>query len=149
MTTKLTEGDKAPDFNAQDQNGDAHKLEDYKGKWLALYFYPKDHTPGCIKEACAIRDNYDELQEKATIVGVSGDSVKSHARFVEKHNLPFTLLADPEKNVLDAYGANGEVYAKRSTFIINPEGKIVKIYDKVSPDVHATEMIADLEELRG
>ncbi len=149
MSKKLTEGDPAPDFNAQDQNGDAHKLEDYKGKWLALYFYPKDHTPGCIKEACAIRDNYSDLQEKATIIGVSGDSVRSHASFVEKYNLPFTLLADPEKNVLDAYGANGEVYAKRTTFIINPDGKIAKVYDKVSPDVHATQMIADLEGLQG
>ena len=149
MTQKLTIGDQAPEFTAQDQQGNSHSLSDYKGKWLALYFYPKDHTPGCIKEACAIRDNYDDLQAKAKVIGVSADSVRSHASFVEKYNLPFTLLADPEKKVLDAYGANGEVFAKRSTFIINPDGMIAKIYDKVSPDVHATEMISDLEQLQG
>jgi peroxiredoxin Q/BCP len=147
MNKKLTIGDNAPDFNAQDQNGDAHKLWDYKGKWLALYFYPKDHTPGCIREACGMRDNYGDIRKLAEIVGVSGDSVKSHSGFAAKYELPFTLLADPEKNILDSYGTNGILLNKRSTFIIDPEGKIAKIYEKVNPDAHAAQIIADLEEL--
>jgi peroxiredoxin Q/BCP len=148
MITSLQVGDQAPDFNAQDQAGTAHKLEDYKGKWLVLYFYPKDHTPGCIREACSIRDNYGDVKKLAEIVGVSGDSVKSHASFSDKYNLPFTLLADPEKELLDSYGANGIILKKRSTFVINPQGKIAKIYDKVNPDMHAAELVADLKELQ-
>jgi peroxiredoxin Q/BCP len=148
MITSLQVGDQAPDFSAQDQEGEAHKLEDYQGKWLVLYFYPKDHTPGCIREACSIRDNYGDVKKLAEIVGVSGDSVKSHASFSDKYNLPFTLLADPEKELLDSYGANGIILKKRSTFVINPQGKIAKIYDKVNPDMHAAELVADLKELQ-
>jgi peroxiredoxin Q/BCP len=148
MSKLLEVGDRAPDFNAQDQTGETHTLEDYQGEWLVLYFYPKDHTPGCIREACSIRDNYAGVKELATIVGVSGDSVKSHASFSDKYNLPFPLLADPEKEILDRYGANGVILNKRSTFIIDPEGKIAKIYPKVTPDTHAPEIIADLKKLQ-
>ena len=148
MKESLKVGDRAPDFNAQDQAGETHTLEDYLGEWLVLYFYPKDHTPGCIREACSIRDNYADVKKLATILGVSGDSVKSHASFAEKYNLPFTLLADPEKKMLNNYGANGETFNKRSTFIITPDGLIAKIYPKVKPDEHATELIADLKELQ-
>ncbi len=144
----LKVGDHAPDFNAQDQAGETHRLEDYLGEWLVLYFYPKDHTSGCIREACSIRDNYAEVKKLAEIVGVSGDSVKSHASFADKYNLPFTLLADPEKNILNSYGANGETFNKRSSFIIDPDGKIAKIYPKVNPDMHATELVADLKKLQ-
>lgn len=148
MNEPLKVGDRAPDFNAQDQAGETHTLGDYQGEWLVLYFYPKDHTPGCIREACSIRDNFFTVRKLATILGVSGDSVKSHASFANKYDLPFTLLADPEKKMLNSYGANGEVFKKRSTFIINPDGKIAKIYPKVSPDEHATELIADLKKLQ-
>jgi len=148
MNEPLKVGDRAPDFNAQDQAGETHTLEDYQGEWLVLYFYPKDHTPGCIREACNIRDNFAGVKKLATILGVSGDSVKSHASFANKYDLPFDLLADPEKEMLNSYGANGEIFKKRSTFIIDPDGKIAKIYPKVSPDEHATELIADLKELQ-
>ncbi len=144
----LKVGDHAPDFNAQDQAGETHRLEDYLGEWLVLYFYPKDHTSGCIREACSIRDNYADVKKLAEIVGVSGDSVKSHASFADKYNLPFTLLADPEKNILNSYGANGETFNKRSSFIIDPDGKIAKIYPKVNPDMHAAELVADLKKLQ-
>lgn len=148
MRQSLKVGDHAPDFNAQDQAGKTHTLEDYQGEWLVLYFYPKDHTPGCIREACSIRDNYADVKKLAAILGVSGDSIKSHASFADKYNLPFTLLADPEKNILDSYGANGTIFNKRSSFIIDPDGMIAKIYPKVNPDEHATELIADLKELQ-
>lgn len=147
MSETLKVGDKAPDFHAQDQDGAAHTLDDYSGKWLVVYFYPKDHTPGCIREACGMRDNYGDIKKLAEIVGVSGDSVKSHSGFAAKYELPFTLLADPEKNILDSYGTNGILLNKRSTFIIDPEGNIAKIYEKVNPDAHASQIIADLEEL--
>jgi peroxiredoxin Q/BCP len=149
MSESLQVGDRAPDFSAQDQTGKTHQLADYLGAWLVLYFYPKDHTPGCIREACSIRDHYGDVKALSTILGVSGDSVKSHASFAEKYNLPFTLLADPEKKMLDSYGANGKVFNKRSSFIIDPEGKIAKIYPKVKPDSHAEELIADLRALQG
>lgn len=145
---ELTLGDSAPNFTAQDQNGDEHQLSDYNGRWLVLYFYPKDHTPGCTREACGVRDNFDQLDNLAVIVGVSSDSVKSHAGFASKHKLPFTLLADPNKKMLDDYGANGLIMDKRSTFIIDPKGVIAKIYNKVNPDEHPTQLIQDLKDLQ-
>lgn len=145
---KLKIGDQAPHFIALDQNGIEHTLDDYLGKWFVLYFYPKDNTPGCTREACNMRDSYQDLEEYAVIIGVSGDSVKSHAKFSNKHKLPFTLLADPEKIMLKSYGADGLVFNKRSSFIINPEGKLVKIYEKVNPDTHTPEIIADLKLLQ-
>ncbi|MGD8457764.1 MAG: peroxiredoxin [Anaerolineales bacterium] len=148
MNNSLQVGDPAPDFAAQDQSGVTHTLAEYREKWLVLYFYPKDNTPGCIKEACSIRDNYADVKKLAVIFGVSGDSVKSHKGFADKYNLPFLLLSDPEKKMIEDYGANGDIFNKRATFIIDPEGKIAKIYPKVKADSHAPELVADLKELQ-
>jgi|SRR3989338_5527207 len=135
---------RAPNFSAHDQNGKIHTLSEYKGKWLLLYFYPKDNTPGCIKEACEFRDHYRELQKRVEIVGVSGQSQNSHANFASKFNLPFPLLADPEKKIIKAYGTDGIILAKRTTFLIDPKGNIAKIYPKVDPKVHARDILRDL-----
>jgi len=138
---------KAPPFSLPDEKGVVHTLKEYSGKYLVLYFYPKDNTPGCTKEACAIRDNYEGFEKLGvSVVGISGDSEKSHTNFIEKYNLPFVLLSDKDKVVLQKYNAD-LVGGKRKTYIINPEGKIVREYTKVSPDTHATELLTDLKEL--
>ncbi len=147
---------KAPDFKLPDQNGKEHSLKEYRGKWVLLYFYPKDDTPGCTKEACAIRDSLPDFKKlKITVLGVSVDSVKSHKKFSEKHSLPFTLLADEDKAVVKKYG----VWAKkkfigreymgtlRTSFLIDPFGKIAKIYENVKPEIHAEEVLRDFKEL--
>ncbi len=152
---KLRVDDKAPDFKLPDQKGNDHSLKDYRGKWVVVYFYPKDDTPGCTKEACAVRDNLPAFKElKAAVLGVSVDSVRSHAKFAEKYGLNFTILADESKKVVNRYG----VWAKknfmgrkymgtlRTSFLINPSGKIVKIYENVKPEVHAEELLEDLKE---
>ncbi|HZX00969.1 MAG TPA: thioredoxin-dependent thiol peroxidase [Candidatus Paceibacterota bacterium] len=152
---KLRVDDKAPDFKLPDQKGNNHSLKDYRGKWVVVYFYPKDDTPGCTKEACAVRDNLPAFKElKAAVLGVSVDSVRSHAKFAEKYGLNFTILADESKKVVNRYG----VWAKknfmgrkymgtlRTSFLINPSGKIVKIYENVKPEVHAEELLEDLKE---
>jgi peroxiredoxin Q/BCP len=148
-----TAGQKAPAFTLPDQDGVEHSLTEYKGKWVLLYFYPKDNTPGCTIEACTIRDQFKDFQKiKAVVLGVSTDSVKSHKRFVDAFNLPFTLLADETKEVVGKYGVFGEkkmmgrtyMGVKRSSFLINPEGKIAKVYEKVKPEAHAAEVLADL-----
>lgn len=147
---KLRVWGKAPDFKAVDQNGKSHKLSDYKGKWLLLYFYPKDDTPGCTKEACNFRDSLDELKGKVGILGVSADSLESHKEFSDKYLLNFPILPDPEKKIIkdyDVLGIGGFV-ARRTSFLINPEGKIAKIYDNVNPDIHATQVMADLENFQ-
>lgn len=151
MTLKTN--DFAPDFSLPDQENKIHKLSDYRGKWVLLYFYPKDNTPGCTTEACTLRDAFDEFGRKnAVVLGVSADSPKSHAGFASKHKLPFTLLSDEEKEVLKTYG----VWAKkkflgkeymgilRNSFLINPEGRVVKIYEGVKPAKHAEEVLVDL-----
>ena len=147
--TQLTEGMPAPKFEGKDQNGNSIKLSDYTGKKVVLYFYPKDNTPGCTAEACSLRDNYQELISKGFIVlGVSPDSEKSHKGFSEKYNLPFPLIADPEKKILEAYGAYGEkvMYGKkvtgviRTTFIIDEKGKIEKVIRKVDTKEHAPQI---------
>src|SRR3989344_3240945 len=129
MNLKISQ--KAPDFVLLDQNGKKHKLSDYRGKWVLVYFYPKDDTPGCIVEACMIRDNFPDFKKlEATVLGVSVDSVKSHKKFVEKHELPFILLADEEKKTVKKYGVwqkkkmmGREYYGTiRSSFLINPKG---------------------------
>lgn len=145
---ELKAGDSAPDFSAPDQNGKEHKLSDYGGEWLLLYFYPRDNTPGCTREACSFRDNFEKFKGKLTIVGISGDSVKSHKNFSDKYSLPFTILADPEKKILDAYGANNIIFAKRASFLIDPKGKIAKVYPRVSPDTHAEQILKDLKTLQ-
>lgn len=142
----------APDFELSDQNGNLHKLSDYVGKRVVLYFYPKDDTPGCTAEACSFRDNYSVFKQNGIeILGVSADSEKSHAKFQEKYQLPFTLLSDSEHSVSEAYGVWGlkkymgrEYYGiNRTTFLINEDGKLVKIYEKVKPAEHAQEIMED------
>ena len=145
-------GDAAPAFRLQDQNGEWHTLDDYRGQWVALYFYPKDDTPGCTTEACAFRDDVFKFKKMGVaVVGVSVDDVASHKAFAEKHKLPFTLLADSEKSVAKEYGVltayNGTELASRQTFLIDPDGKVAKHYDKVQADKHSPEVLADLETL--
>ena len=150
-------GKKAPDFSLQDQTGKTQKLSDHRGKWVLLYFYPKDDTPGCTVEACSLRDNLPKFKTKKLVVlGVSKDTVESHKKFAAKYKLPFTLLADPEKKVLDAYGAWGKkkfmgreyMGTLRMSFLIDPQGVVKKIYPKVKPPQHAEEVLADLEALQ-
>lgn len=149
-------GTKAPELNLPDQSGKIHKLSDYAGKWILLYFYPKDDTPGCTKEACGLRDNFPAFKKmKAVILGVSADSSVKHAKFADKYDLPFTLLSDEKKEVLEKYG----VWAKkkfmgreymgilRTSFLIDESGKIAKIYENVKPEAHAEEVLKDLKEL--
>lgn len=141
----------APSFALPDQNGTMHRLEDYRGQWVVLYFYPKDATPGCTKEACAFRDHFDTIKGKAMVFGISTDSVESHARFARKHQLPFLLLADPDGHVSKSYGVLRDLklvkMAKRKTFLIDPQGKIRKRYDEVDPQSHPLEILNDLEQL--
>lgn len=147
-------GKVAPRFSLADQDGKMHKLSAYKGSWVLLYFYPKDDTPGCTKQACAIRDEFPAFKKLGCVVfGISTDTEKSHKKFEEKYNLPFTLLADPEKKVVQAYGVwapkkfMGREFlgTQRTSFLINPEGKIAKIYENVKPVVHAEEVLTDLK----
>lgn len=145
-------GEAAPDFKLQDQKGEWHTLSDYRGKWLAVYFYPRDDTPGCTTEACNFRDNiYVFRAIGAEVVGISLDDVDSHRRFSEKYQLPFVLLADPEGGVVSAYGVEGEyrgqTIARRESFLINPDGQIAKHYSRVDPDSHTDEVISDLKAL--
>ena len=142
---------KAFDFSLPDQHGDVHTLKDYAGKWLVLYFYPQDDTPGCTAEACSFRDERDVIAElgHAEVVGVSKDSVDSHRAFADKYHLTFTILSDPKHKTIEAYGAWGLMGTKRNTFIINPEGDIVKEYRGVNPKKHAAQIIADLKQLQG
>ncbi len=147
-------GEPAPDFRLQDQNGDWHTLEDYRGRWVALYFYPKNDTPGCTTEACAFRDDIFKFKKMGVaIVGVSLDDVASHAEFAEKYHLPFTLLSDAESDTAKAYGVLRNFglmkVAARETFLIDPEGRIALHYDKVDPDEHSAQVLADLNRLMG
>lgn len=146
---------KAPDFTLYDQSNTPRSLGDYKGKWIVLYVYPRDETPGCTTEACAFRDANEELLAKdAVVIGVSKDSVESHAKFAANHDLPFTLLSDPSVETIKAYDAWGPAFmgrigVQRKTFIINPAGEIVKTYPKVTPSQHAAQILQDLSELQG
>ncbi len=147
-------GEAAPDFNLPDQNGQMHSLQEYAGKWLVLYFYPKDDTPGCTKEACAFRDDLHKLVElDAQVVGISVDDSSSHAAFAKKYNLPFPLLSDKSAEVAERYGVLLNLVfskvAKRYTFLIDPQGKINKVYDKVDTSRHSTEIIEDLKRVTG
>jgi len=139
----IKQGDQAIDFLAIDQNNQEHKLTDYRGNWVLLYFYPKDNTPGCTKEACAIRDVFSEFKKANVIVlGVSKDSVNSHQKFAQKYQLPFILLVDKDKEISKQYQADG--LFKRISYLINPQGYIAKIYPKVKPEEHAHEVLNDL-----
>lgn len=154
---QLKVGQKAPEFKLPDQDGKIHTLTEYKGKWLLIYFYPKDNTSGCTKEACMIRDSFPAFGKlDAEVVGISGDSIKSHKKFTQDFNLPFSLLADEQKKVLQKYDVWQEktLYGKkymgivRSSFLVDPSGKIAKIYENVKPEIHAQEVLKDLPNLR-
>ena len=134
---------RAQDFSLSDQDGKNHQLSDYLGKWVVLYFYPKDDTPGCTKEACNFRDSIAEIQKLgAQVLGVSKDSVASHKKFAEKYNLNFPLLADSEKTVHSDYNIRS-----RTTFLIDDMGEVRKVYEHVNPTQHADEVISDLSAL--
>lgn len=145
-------GGTAPDFMLPDQDGKAHRLKDYAGKWLVLYFYPRDDTPGCTQEACAFRDDLHQLADMgAVVVGVSVDDSGSHAEFAKKYHLPFPLLADRDGKVAASYGALMNLgllkFARRYTFLIDPQGKIAKVYLSVETSRHSKEIIEDLKKL--
>ncbi len=150
-----TTGTLAPDFTLVDQDGVSHTLSQYQGKWTLIYFYPKDDTPGCTLQACAIRDADPEFKKlDAVVLGVSADTVKSHKKFAEKYGLAFPLLADEDKKVVNDYGVWGKKKMmgreyegiKRTSFLINPEGKIAKVYENVKAALHADMVLADLRE---
>ncbi|NOZ75353.1 MAG: peroxiredoxin [FCB group bacterium] len=141
-------GDPAPDFTLRDQNGTEHRLSDYRGQPVVVYFYPKDDTPGCVKEACGIRDNFQDFSKtRIQVFGISYDNVASHKKFQDKYQLPFTLLADTTKQVAKLYGADGLFFASRKTFLIDEQGFIIKIYPKVSVTEHAQEILTDFQNL--
>ena len=148
-----TLGMMAPAFRLQDQNGEWHALEQYRGKWVALYFYPKDQTPGCTTQACDFRDNIFAFRETgAVLLGISVDTVASHKEFAEKHGLPFRILADSSKKTAADYGVLTRLFgimevAKRETFLIDPQGRVAKHYFDVKPEGHSAMVIADLKAL--
>jgi peroxiredoxin Q/BCP len=149
----LSIGNQAPNFILKDQNNLSHNLNDYKGSWVILYFYPKDDTPGCTTQACDFRDAVERIISSRSIVfGVSLDSVESHKRFAEKNNLPFSLLSDQDGNVSKSYDSLNSFISfkasKRNTFIIDPEGKIAKIYLSVNPSTHSQMVLNDLNQLQ-
>ena len=146
-------GKKAPDFTLPDQNGDMHTLSQYRGQKVILYFYPRDNTAGCTKQACGFAERYPQIREKgAVVLGISRDSVKSHKNFETKYSLPFTILSDPDHAVIEAYGVWQEkkMYGKttmgvvRTTFIISPDGTVEKVMPKVKPDTNAAEILEQL-----
>jgi peroxiredoxin Q/BCP len=150
-------GDAAPDFSLMDETETTRSLSDYRGKPVVLYFYPKDDTPGCTKEACNFRDDYSQYDEAdVEILGVSPDSPKSHVKFKKKYNLPFTLLADTDHAVSQAYGVwgpkkmMGREYEgiHRTTFLIGPDGRILRVFENVQPANHSAEILAELEEMK-
>ena len=151
----LKEGDRAPDFSAMASGGKRVSLSDFKGKAVILYFYPRDDTPGCTKEACAFRDHYREFNAAgAVVLGVSVDSVKSHEKFAVKYKLPFTLVADEDKKIVQAYGVWGQksfmgrkyMGIHRVTFLIGKDGKMKKVWSKVKPEAHAEEVLAAIKD---
>ena len=151
---KLTKGRMAPDFTLPDQEGKERSLKDFQGSWVLLYFYPKDDTTGCTKEACAIRDEFPKFKKmKAVVLGMSADTTASHKKFAEKYHLPFILLSDTLKKVLKKYNVYGKKKFMgreyrgilRTSFLIDPKGRIVKIYEKVKPALHAEEVLGDLK----
>ena len=156
MPTTLAAGDRAPAWDLETDRGDRASLEGQRGKWVVLYWYPKDDTPGCTTEACDIRDNFAVLSGEAEVFGISPDSVKSHQKFRDKFSLPFALLADPDHRVSDAYGVWGPkkfmgrdyMGVDRTTFIIDPDGNIARVFEKVKPAGHALELLEALRELK-
>ena len=152
---KIKEGQIAPDFKLPDQDKKTHELKDYRGGVVLIYFYPKDDTPGCVKEACAIRDNFPDFRKmKIKVLGVSVDSVESHKKFAGKYELPFTLLSDQKKEAVKKYGVwekkkmMGKEFmgTRRTSFLIGADGKVKKIYEDVKPETHAEEVLKELKE---
>lgn len=149
----LNVGDQAPAFELNDQHGQAHTLAHYFGSWLIMYFYPRDDTPGCTREACQFRDAFQPLQSlHAKVIGISVDTAQSHARFAEKYHLPFTLLADTQGEVVARYGALVKLgplkMARRMTFIVSPRGHIVHVFTRVNPAYHVDEVMRILKNLQ-
>lgn len=144
----------APKFSLADDKGVIHTLDQYNGKWVVLYFYPKDDTPGCTIEACSLRDARNDLVALgAEVIGVSADDASSHTKFSDKHELNFTLLSDPETTTIEAYGAwgpkmFGKLGIQRKTFIIDPKGQVVKVYGRVTPLGHGEQVVAELQRLQ-
>ena len=149
----LSEGIKAPDFNLTDSEGNQHQLSDYQGQTIVVYFYPKDDTPGCTKEACSFRDTYQDFKDAGVeVIGISPDTEKSHKKFANKYDLPFTLLSDPDHKVSEVYGVWGlkkymgreyeGIY--RTTFIIGPAGEIKRVFENVKPSDHSQEVLEEV-----
>ncbi len=140
---------KAPDFSLSDQDGTVRKLSEFLGSYALVYFYPKDDTPGCTKEACVIRDMYGEFERMGVrVIGISADTVESHKQFADKYSLPFILLADPTKATIAAYEASGAMFSKRISYLIDPEGTIMKAYADVDPTTHGGEILKDVYALK-
>ena len=153
QAAELKPGDPAPGFELPDQDGRVHRLSDYRSRWLVLYFYPKDDTPGCTREACEFRDDIGALKRmNVAVLGVSLDDVDSHRAFAKKYHLPFPLLSDDRGRVARSYGSLWKLgpvkFARRHTFIIDPDGGIAEIYRSVTPATHSDEIISRLEKLR-
>ncbi len=153
----LPAGRKAPSFSLLDQNEEKHTLKQYLGQWVLIYFYPKDSTPGCTKEACSIAEVYTDFERLGVkVLGVSKDTPRSHQKFAEKYHLPFTLLSDPEMQMIEKYGALKEkkMFGRavrgthRISYLIDPAGKIAKVYPSVDPANHALELLADIKHLQ-
>ena len=151
----LSEGMKAPEFNLTDSEGNQHQLSDYQGETIVVYFYPKDDTPGCTKEACSFRDAYADFKEAGVeVIGISPDTEKSHKKFANKYDLPFTLLSDPDHQVSEDYGVWGlkkymgreyeGIY--RTTFIIGPDGEIKRVFENVKPSDHSQEVLEEVKK---
>ena len=154
---KLSVGQKAPVFTLLDQTGTKVNLSEQKGKWVLVYFYPKDNTSGCTKEACSLKDNMESfVKEDLTVLGISVDTIKSHEKFASKYELPFSILSDEDKVVVNKYGVWGKkkmmgreyMGINRMSFLVGPNGKIAKLYNKVKPAEHAMEVLEDLRELK-
>lgn len=153
----LAIGDTAPAFILPDQTGKSRSLSEWRGQWVLLYFYPRDNTPGCTIEACAFRDAYPQYERAGVVVvGMSGDTTKSHEKFADKHELPFPIVSDEDRSVMKEYGAIGKksmmgrtfIGIKRISYLINPKGKIAKVYDTVKPALHADEVLRDIDALK-
>lgn len=144
----------APDFALKDSEGQLRKLADFAGRWLVIYFYPKDNTPGCTAQACSIRDEERALLDLGvTVIGISADDESAHRKFIAKYNLNFILLSDPEKQTIEAYSAWGKkMFGRegilRKTFVINPEGKVVKVYGRAKTVGHGEQLVADIKLLQ-
>lgn len=139
---------KAPDFSLTGQDDAVHSISDFKGQYVLLYFYPKDDTPGCTKEACALKEVYEDFKTLGiAVIGISADSPESHKKFADKYGLPFYLLSDKNREIIREYGAEKSPGTKRISYLINPEGVIIKVYPQVDPATHAVQILKDVREM--